>query len=117
MDRMEMIMTSEAFMTEIMQQGIWAVLYVTLFVYTLRESRRQQDVAEKRETLLKREQEEFRREGYARESKLMDFINETTKQYERIATGVERLTMDVDEIKDELKLRSDRAKRENEKGE
>lgn len=111
---MEILMSSEAFLSEIMQQGIWAVLYVTLFVYTLRESKRQQEVAKKREDLMKKEYQELRHESYDRESKLMVFLNETTKQYERIATGVERLTMDVDEIKDELRLRSERRKEKDE---
>lgn len=109
---MEVLMSSEAFISEIMQQGIWAVLYVTLFVYTLRESKRQQEVAKEREDAMKKEYQELRHESHDRESKLMNFLNETTKQFERLATGVERLTLDVDEIKDELRLRSDRAERE-----
>ncbi|WP_167492674.1 MULTISPECIES: hypothetical protein [Lysinibacillus] len=43
-----------------------------------------------------------------RESTLTNFINDITKQFERLATGVERLTLDVDDIKDELKLKQER---------
>jgi len=107
---MEIFLSSDAFLSEVMQQGVWAVLYVTLFVHTLKESRRQQEVAKVREDVMKKEYQELRHESYERESKLMSFINETTKQYERIATGVERITMDVDDIKDELRLRKERAK-------
>ena len=111
---MESLLFSEAVVTEVIQQGIWAILYVSLFVYTLRESKRQQEISKSREDELRREYKEFREEGYSREQKLMKFINDTTAQYERIATGVERLSLDVDEIKDELFIRRERRKAEEE---
>lgn len=107
---MEVILASEPFISEVIQQGIWAIMYVSLFVYTLRESKRQQEVTAKRENDLREEYRVFREEGYQREQNLMSFINETTKQYERIATSVERLSMDVDEIKDELHIKGKKKK-------
>lgn len=98
-------------LAEAAKQGLWAILYVTLFVYTLRESRRQQEIGKEREDRLRNEYHELRNESRERENKLTMFINDITKQYERLATGVERLTLDVDEIKDELKLRREKEKK------
>ena len=95
---------------EAAKQGLWAVLYISLFVYTLKESRRQEEIARQREDKLREEYQELRKESRERENMLTNFINDISRQYERLATGVERLTVDVDEIKDELKLR--RQKRE-----
>ena len=104
---MEIVQSGEL-LREAAKQGIWAILYVSLFVYTLRESRRQQDLAKARENHLREEYQEIRQESLKRESKLTNFINDITKQFERLATGVERLTLDVDDIKDELKLKQER---------
>lgn len=108
------IIYSENLLAEAAKQGLWAILYVSLFVYTLRESRRQQDLAKARENRLREEYQDLRHESQKRESKLTNFINEITKQFERLATSVERLTLDVDEIKDELKLRKERTQQQKE---
>lgn len=97
------ILQSGDLLKEAAKQGIWAILYVSLFVYTLRESRI-------RENNLREEYKELRQESQKRESILTNFINEITKQFERLATGVERLTMDVDDIKDELKLKKEQSR-------
>jgi len=99
------IFGSELVISEAVKQGLWAVLYIALFIHTLRESKRQQDIAKEREDRLREEYQELRKENREREAKLTNFINEITKQYERIAKAVEKLTIDVDEIKDELKIR------------
>ena len=99
------IFNSEVFVKEVARQGIWAILYVGTVLYTLYELRRQMDVAAKREESMRQENLQIRNEAMSRENKLTTFISDITKQFERLATGVERLTMDVDEIKDELKLR------------
>lgn len=104
---MESLFGGDVLLAEAAKQGLWAILYVTLFVYTLMESRR-------RENRLRSDYESLRGESRDRENKLTSFITDITKQFERLATGVERLTLDVDEIKDELRLRREAQK---EKGE
>ena len=106
------LLANQAVIAEIGKQGLWAILYVSLFLYTLKEARRQQDEAAERENRLREEYHELRNESRERENKLTSFITDISRQFERLATGVERLTMDVDEIKDELKLR----KQNKEKG-
>lgn len=68
---------------EVVKQGIWAILYVTLYIYTLQETRRQQELATSRENRLREEYQELRLESHERENKLTTFINEISKQYER----------------------------------
>lgn len=106
-----MIVGQETLFAEAARQGLWAVLYIALFVYTLKESRRREEEAKQRENNLRQEYNQLRKESHERENLLMNFINDITKQYERLATAVERLTYDVDEIKDELKLRNRGEKR------
>lgn len=100
----------EAFSGEILseaaKQGLWAILYVALFIYTLKESRRQEVNAYNREERIHKDFTKFREECQKRERMLTDFINDITKQYERLAVAFEKLTYDVDAIKDELKLRN-----------
>jgi hypothetical protein len=93
---------------EAAKQGLWAILYVTLFIYVLTESKR-------RENRLRDDYNELRNESRERENKLTEFIHDISKQFERLARGVERLTLDVDEIKEELRLRKE--SKEEEKGE
>jgi hypothetical protein len=95
-------------LAEAAKQGLWAILYVTLFIFVLTESKR-------RENRLRDDYNELRNESRERENKLTDFIHDISKQFERLARGVERLTLDVDEIKDELRLRKEN--KDNEKGE
>lgn len=91
---------SEVLIAEATKQGLWAVLYVSLYVYTLFESKR-------RENQLRDDYNKLRDESRSREDKLTEFITEITKQYERLATGIDRLTLDVDEIKDEIKRKNE----------
>lgn len=95
-------------LAEAAKQGLWAILYVTLFIYVLTESKR-------RENRLRDDYNELRNESRERENKLTDFIHDISKQFERLARGVERLTLDVDEIKDELRMRKE--SKDEEKGE
>lgn len=99
----------DVLLAEAARQGLWAILYVSLFVYTLKESKR-------REERLRNDYMELKEESRDRENKLTTFIVDITKQYERLATGVEKLSVDVDDIKDELKLRKEMRNRHN-KGE
>lgn len=109
------IFGSGTLLAEAAKQGLWAILYVSLFVYTLKESRRQETVAKERENRLRDEYNELRKESRERENMLTAFINDITRQYERIAFAVERLSNDVDDIKDEIKLhnRSEGFKKED----
>lgn len=99
------VFTSQTLLAEAAKQGLWAILYISLFIYTLKESRRQENIAKEREDRLREEYNELRKESRERENMLTTFINDITRQYERLATAVERLSYDVDDIKDELKLR------------
>ena len=91
---------AEFLFAEVAKQGLWAVLYVTLFFYTLRESKR-------REERLRDDYKQLQDENREREHKLTSFLTDITKEFERLATGFERLTIDVDEIKDEIKIRKE----------
>ena len=66
------------------KQGVWAVLFISLFYYQLKESRR-------------REQESIEREG-----KVLNFISEITKQFEGLVKQYERLAEDVLDIKHKI---------------
>lgn len=112
---LETILANEPIMSEILQHGIWATLYVLLFVYTLRESRRQQDIAKKREEELRQEYRECREEERQREQKLTLFIHESMKQYEQISASVEHLSKDVVGIKTEIQLNYKHLNAENHK--
>ncbi|WP_033829087.1 BhlA/UviB family holin-like peptide [Bacillus andreraoultii] len=101
------VFASQSLLAEAAKQGLWAVLYITLFIYTLKESRRQENNAKEREDRLREEYNELRKESRERENMLTTFINDITRAYERLATAVERLSYDVDDIKDELKLRKE----------
>ncbi|WP_163530907.1 BhlA/UviB family holin-like peptide [Halobacillus ihumii] len=107
-------MFNEVLIAEAAKQGVWALLYVALFAYTLKENRRQQEIAKEREDRLRSEYHEVRRESLERENKLTEFITTISQQFERLATGVEKLTEDVDEIKDELHLRNEVKKQRQE---
>ncbi|MED4841533.1 BhlA/UviB family holin-like peptide [Weizmannia sp. CD-2023] len=59
------------------KEGLFAVMFVVLFVYQILDSRR-------------------------REERLMSFIDDITKQFELLATQYEKLAEDVNDIKDNL---------------
>lgn len=63
------------------EQGLWAALFIFLFMYQLKESKRQQD------------------ESRAREEKLTVFIEDMARNFEVLAKQYERLAEDVQEIK------------------
>ncbi|MGO4695594.1 BhlA/UviB family holin-like peptide [Paenibacillus sp. 2TAB26] len=67
-----------------MKQGIWAVLFIYLFYYQLKESRR-------------REQESIERER-----KVLEFISDIAKQFEGLVKQYEKLSEDVQDIRMEL---------------
>lgn len=100
----------QTLLTEATKQGLWAILYVTLFIYTLKESRRQQVIAKEREERLRAEYQELRKEGRDRENKLTDFINDISRQFERLANQYERISDDVQDIKVELGNKQDKNK-------
>lgn len=102
----------EVMIAEAAKQGLWALLYVALFSYTLRENRRQQEIAKDREERLRDEYQTLRRESLERETKLTEFITNISNQFERLANGIEKLTDDVDEIKDELHLKNEVKRRQ-----
>lgn len=60
------------------KEGLFACLFVALFIFTIVDSRK-------------------------REAKLMDFMNELTKQFEALARQYEKLSNDVDDIKEDMK--------------
>ncbi|QMV41845.1 BhlA/UviB family holin-like peptide [Cohnella cholangitidis] len=73
------------------QQGIWAVLFISLYLYQLREGKRRES------------------ESKTREEKLTDFISEMLKQFEGLSRQYENISDDVQEIKSELIGKSKKA--------
>lgn len=75
----------ESLVKEAVGQGLWAVLFVSLYIYQLKESRRQMD------------------EAKIREDKLMGFINDMGTQFETLARQYDSMSDDIREIKQELR--------------
>ncbi|MCW2278749.1 BhlA/UviB family holin-like peptide [Heliophilum fasciatum] len=75
----------DTLVSEALKQGVWAGLFVSLYVYQLQEGRRQQN------------------ESRGREDKLTAFLSEMSKQFESLARQYERLSDDVQEIKNEIR--------------
>lgn len=65
-------------------QGVWATMFIFLFLYQLKENR----VA--------------REEAREREGKLTDFISNISKSFEALTKQYDRLSDDVDFIKVEI---------------
>lgn len=63
------------------REGFFAVLFIALFVYQLKENRRTMDKAEERE------------------EKLTSFLEEMKDEFSRLGRQYERLADDVDEIR------------------
>mgnify|MGYP001393655081 CR=1 FL=1 len=60
------------------EQGVWAVLFVSLLLYLLQDSRK-------------------------REERLMGFLDEITKQFDNLDHKYERISGDVTDIKTEIR--------------
>lgn len=71
----------EQLFAQVAQQGVWAALFIFLFLYQPKESRRQQE------------------ECRSREDKLVNFINDMSKNFETLGKQYEHLSGDVQEIK------------------
>ncbi|WP_028978083.1 BhlA/UviB family holin-like peptide [Sporolactobacillus terrae] len=99
---------TDLLITEATKQGLWAILYITLYFYTLREGRRQQTISATREDQLRDEASMLRKECLDREAKLTNFIDNMAKQFERLATQYERIAADVQEIRVDLEHKVDR---------
>ena len=65
-------------------QGVWAAMFIFLFVYQLRESKL------------------IREDARGREDKLVTFITDMSKNFENLAAEYCRLATDVDYIKVEI---------------
>lgn len=74
------------------KEGLWAVLFVSLYYYQLRESRRLQD------------------EAKAREDKLTEFMHDLTKQFEALAKQYEKIATDVNDVKVAIRAKEARDK-------
>lgn len=99
---------TDILIAEATKQGLWAILYITLYFYTLREGRRQQTISATREDNLRAEASVLRKEGIEREAKLTDFINNMAEQFERLATQYEIMAADVQEIRIDLERKVNR---------
>lgn len=66
------------------KQGIWALLFITLYLYQLRESRRREQESNEREKIL------------------TNFINNISKQFEGLVRQYETISRDLQEIKVEI---------------
>lgn len=72
-----------------LKDGIFALLFVALFLYQLRESK-------------------------SRENRLMNFIDEITEKFETLSKQYERLSEDVRSIRDGISSRRQSRKKEGE---
>lgn len=108
MIQMLQTMGGDVMLAEAAKQGLWAILYVSLYAYTLWESRRQQEVSKEREDKLRQEYQMLREESRERENKLTDFIHNISRQFERLATQYEKIAEDVQEIKVDLSRKADK---------
>ncbi|MZP28678.1 hypothetical protein GTO91_02955 [Heliobacterium undosum] len=70
-----------------LEQGLWAALFVSLYLYQLNDSRRLQS------------------EAKVREDKLTDFLKDVSRQFEVLAKQYEKLSCDVQEIKIDIRER------------
>lgn len=66
------------------QQGLWALLFISLYFYQLRESGRREN------------------ESKDREDKLTSFLIEISKQFEGLVKQYENIAQDVQDIKLEI---------------
>lgn len=71
------------------KEGVWAVLFVSLYYYQLKESRRLQEDAKQRE------------------DKLTAFIHDITKQFEGLTEQYQRMANDVNDIKCSVTIRKE----------
>lgn len=78
------------------EKGIWAVLFITLFLYQLRDSRNRE--AESKLDAQRREEK-----CEARENKLTEFLDGMHRQLEGLVRNYDKLEEDVKEIKDDLR--------------
>ncbi|MBC9785495.1 hypothetical protein H1S01_13385 [Heliobacterium chlorum] len=77
----------DGLLAEALSQGLWASLFVSLYLYQLQESRRLQA------------------EARSREDRLTNFLKDISKQFEILAKQYERLSDDVQIIKSEIRER------------
>lgn len=68
----------EGILKAALEQGLWAVLFVSLYFYQLRESKH-------------------------REDRLMDFIDKISTQFENLDKRTDKIACDVADIKQELR--------------
>ncbi len=69
------------------KEGLWAVLFVSLYYYQLKESRRLQEEAKQRE------------------DKLTSFIHDITKQFAILTQQYKNIAQDVNDIKVSIRER------------
>lgn len=74
------------------KEGLWAILFVSLYYYQLKESRRLQDEAKQRE------------------DKLTAFIHDITKQFEALADQYKCMAEDVNDIKHVITIKKEARK-------
>jgi len=70
---------------EAIQQGLWATLFVSLYLYQLSQAR------------------ENDKRSQSREDKLTTFITDMSRQFETLTRSYERLSEDVKDIRDKLR--------------
>ncbi|MCM3784303.1 BhlA/UviB family holin-like peptide [Neobacillus mesonae] len=94
-----------------LKDGIFAVLFVALFLYQLREARRMSDEAKAREERIQTEARErevrIQDEAKNREDRLMTLAEDLTARFETLAGQYESLALDVHEIKSVVRGKED----------
>ncbi|KAF6658853.1 BhlA/UviB family holin-like peptide [Paenibacillus polymyxa] len=90
-----------------LKDGIFAVLFVALFLYQLRESRRIQDDGKDRESRIQDEaaarELRINTEAREREDRLLKLAEGIAQQFETLAGQYETLRIDVNDIKSAIK--------------
>lgn len=85
-------------------QGLWAVLFVALLFYVLRNS-------QSREERLVQERQQSEAKATEREEKLMDCVNSLCTHFESISKDVDGVKADIGDMKQDIKVLKDRGLR------
>lgn len=85
-------------------QGLWAVLFVALLFYVLRNS-------QSREERLVQERQQSEAKATEREEKLMVCINALCSHYETMSKDIDGVKGDIGDMKQDIKVLKDRGGR------
>jgi hypothetical protein len=85
-------------------QGLWAMLFVALLFYILRNS-------QSREDRLVKERQRSEEKSAQREDKLMECVNSLCMHYESISKAIDGVKADIGDMRQDIKVLKDRGLR------